>query len=879
MNLCQMVFPHLSSESWTAICADEGWASPLASLLALLVVLALFVWLLRAMTAAIRRSRSPNPGRSAFAPLAAILAALLLAMAAGRPAYVHARSESVDHIIVLVDQSESARRQAAERTDRIQMAANHLTALGERHRDRLVVSIVDFAATTRLRLDRGSVEAASNLLLDDRPAEDLSDGGSDLGAALAEAKRLASREPDGDVVTLISDGNDTVVGLDEVAQSSAGSPSVFIWPVDAGAPAEGIVSGYLPAIVESGSEPILRLVFDPGAASENDIWNLKLNRNGTEIALSDDTIETEGGRKDLQIPVAFDGRGLQFVEVAITAGDRSFTQRLFTLVRSPIKVAGVGETGFLSSLPADKFTVTNRSASDLERIADYDVVVLGGQDAGDVPTSLVEGLAQGVSTGGLGLLLVNGPMRGTVEDPTVVQSYADTPLDLLLPVSPDPKFLLEDPPPRDIIVLVDTSGSMFPDGQRAAARAINDILAYMRPIDMIQIVSFGGRKSGKIEGDEQGKTEIRRFVAGLSQGDASDVARAFDIALENAGNYTSVFLITDGEVKDYDFARAGLSFYYLEYGFGGISNPGIASAARATQILTESGLSFTPESFEPEEKTEFFAPGRILPKTVKAFDGIAPDVPTNGVALSYPREDADVALVSDGPDGEPVLAFRRDRSLGGGQTAAFLSAFDGAWTNGQAGRRSLEAIIAKLAEWSDRSRYDIRVSDRGSDVVIRITILSTDRNMALPESIVATLVGETGNAGVTLRPVNGTEGVFEGRIRLPVRSDEAAEPLTGLLVLEETGSGSANTKQSIPFQLPNARRSTGMDMREAASFGVDRLGLERLAGETAGAFDALPGQDRGDEGAAPVPEPAHLPFIGFAALFFALAVLGKAVRL
>ena len=48
--------------------------------------------------------------------------------------------------------------------------------------------------------------------------------------------------------------------------SREGLNRVFVTSLNAGAASEGIISSYLPAKIRSGSEPTLRVVFDPGGA-------------------------------------------------------------------------------------------------------------------------------------------------------------------------------------------------------------------------------------------------------------------------------------------------------------------------------------------------------------------------------------------------------------------------------------------------------------------------------------------------------------------------------------------------------------------------------------------------------------------------------------
>ena len=509
MTACELIFPLFSRSGWVATCQETGWVALFAScgvvaLLAGIVLIGGYHLLARPQME--RSTRLWRVGAS----FSALIAALLLAVAAGRPAYLHAPSERLQHFILLVDQSESAHRQPAMRRDRIEALAKKLAAFaGEGAAVRTRVSLIDFATSVDVKLNRGSLSGGLALLQEDEVSDNLSLDGSDVAAALDVAKVLADQQRDDDVLFLISDGNSTTAPLAKLASRLKGRLGpVFISSLDAGAASEGIISSYLPAKIRSGSEPTLRLVFDPGADEAKDAneehWTVALKRDGAPVALENDQLDGGGALQALRIPMRFEGRGLQFASVDVKRAEQAFSERVFTLVDAPIRVLGLGATEFLNGLPQDKFELEQRRAADLSRLDDFDIVVLGSMEAAQFQTGDLARLADAVKNRGLGLFLVNGPMEGAPEDLTVVQSYAHTALDPLLPVSPDPKYLMDDPPPRDTIVLVDTSRSMAGGGLAAARLAVADILDYLRPEDSLELITFGGLTTGRQMGDARG---------------------------------------------------------------------------------------------------------------------------------------------------------------------------------------------------------------------------------------------------------------------------------------------------------------------------------------------------------------------------------------
>ncbi|WP_316862915.1 VWA domain-containing protein [uncultured Cohaesibacter sp.] len=879
MNACTLIAPHVSLSGWRGDCLGAGWA-PVAGFWAAVLVTTLVV--LVGLYHVYRGSWTDKRTRlhRLLAMGSIILACLCLAVAMGRPLLVRQSDPGDRHLILLLDQSESAHRQEVARRARLLQVAEQMRLLSSAFDKDPRVSLIDFAARQEIRLNRGSLADGITMLLGDEMPFGFSQNGTDIGSALKLAKALASEQSDEDIILLLSDGLDTSGYLQSLGKSEGASlPNLFAYSFNAGSPAEGIVSSYLPAVVKNATEPNLRVVFDPGSARALADQTISLFRNGERLALDWDILKSSSAVQSLKLPVRFDGRGLQFVDFRIGDQSRVFQNRIFTLVEAPIRILGLGDTDFLSVLPKDQFDVEQLPDLDLnlKDMDDFDILVLGSVRAQQLGQERLSELSKAISERGLGLMIVNGPMVGRPDEPTVVQSYHETALDLLLPVSPDPKFLLEDPPPRDTIVLVDTSGSMSGGGLAAARSAIADLLDYMRPQDSLQVITFGGLSSGRQRGDGVGKGAIRSFASRFPTGDSSDVSRAFEAALRLTGNYTSVFLITDGMVNPYDYAKAGLSFYYLQYNSGsGSLNREIAGAARQSQILRAGqGLTFKPDFFDPQEKSEFFSPDPVSPRVVTPIKDISGGIETSGVAFSYARADAVRALISDGDEGEPVLAFRQSDLAGNGNVAAFLSDFDANWTDNEAGRKAIAASLLQLVKWSERSRYGFELSDLGDEIGLRITILSDGTHQALPEALSATLVTGLHKTGIALKAVGSQKGVFEGRFALPKSPHGATK---WLLFLEEEGRGALFRPQSIPISLPDPVKGE-TSRREAATFGVNLQALEAIAKASGGALDDFSAFDADGRRLGVPPWPVHDFFILVAALLFGFAFFAKGGRL
>lgn len=855
------------------VCLAAPWFSELASWIALLVAVVGIIWVLgRRYYLDARAEGRARPRWLDASVLLVPLAALAAAIAAGEPAMIATTTGTDEHLIIVVDQSASARRLGEERAARLDAIARFVTEQEAAATVPLSVSVLSFGGRVVLRMDHGRAADAAALLRADGTGPEVDFQQSAVLAALEEAGRLAAAQPDADAIVLLSDGNDTV---DDLLAAVGGGvleslPATYVVPVSAGPPAEGIVSAYLPPAVESNATPIARVVFDPGADEPVTGWSIAASRNGQALAVSQPTLD--GAIQQLRLPITFEGRGLQFAQVGFAAGTSAYSRRMVTLVKSPIRVLGLGDAGFLDVLPSDRFDVTAAATLPLS-LADFDVVVLGAVDAGQLSRPDLQSLRDAVQASGLGLLLVNGGLRGDVREPTVTMSYKDTPLDAILPVSADPRFLIEDPPPRDILVVVDTSGSMEGSGIDSAKRAIRDLVSEMRPVDRIDVITFTAQQSGWLNGDAAGKSRLESFLAAMGTGGGSDAGPAFAEAARQTGNYAAAFFISDGDLADMNFRQNGMRFIYLEVGVtNALRHPEIAAIADEAQVLLPGqGLQLTPKFLKPEERTEYFLPDRVSPVTVQAIEGISGGVATSGLALAYVRADAERVLINP-TGGEPVLAFRDAGGIGGGRTAAFLSSFSGDWTGTEPGRRGIERSIEELASWSLRDRFDIRATDLGSALALRVSVLPGKGRDAIPELLTATLVSQASAvASVPLVAVADAPGVFEGSLGLPVIDRQPK--WEGALVLEEDDG----SRQIIPVTLPTA--APGNDNgREAASAYLEQAALEGIAEASGGAYDRLPASDGSPAGSQP-PARLHLYFLAAAAILFGLGMWGREIRL
>ena len=123
----------------------------------------------------------------------------------------------------------------------------------------------------------------------------------------------------------------------------------------------------------------------------------------------------------------------------------------------------------------------------------------------------------------------------------------------LLP--PPPAETLAAPPPRDLILVVDTSGSMHGESLAAAKEALDLTLARLRPEDRFNLIRFADEARALFPSaraaDPSMKRLARRAVAALEAEGGTEMLKALELALAEPaepGRLRQVVFLTDGAV-------------------------------------------------------------------------------------------------------------------------------------------------------------------------------------------------------------------------------------------------------------------------------------------------------------------------------------------
>lgn len=108
---------------------------------------------------------------------------------------------------------------------------------------------------------------------------------------------------------------------------------------------------------------------------------------------------------------------------------------------------------------------------------------------------------------------------------------------------------------RELIFVIDVSGSMSGVPLSLCKTAVREAITQIRPVDTFNIIVFSGRTGQAFEGPRPANTDnIRQaleYVDGLSAGGGTEIMNAVNAALESdvaPGRHRYVFFLTDGNV-------------------------------------------------------------------------------------------------------------------------------------------------------------------------------------------------------------------------------------------------------------------------------------------------------------------------------------------
>jgi Mg-chelatase subunit ChlD len=377
-----------------------------------------------------------------------------------------------------------------------------------------------------------------------------------------------------------------------------------------------------------------------------------------------------------------------------------------------------------------------------------DVVVLDNVPAGVLGPGRLAWLRGFVVEAGRGLVVFGGP------DAFGPGGYAETELDAVLPVDPDPERRAAQP--SAVAIVVDRSGSMAERiGDRQKIEFVREALLRAgrefgarkgERSDVLSVIAFHQMPELLLErervGMPKGARALRDAAARLFPSGRTNIRPALDAAiavLRKSMLKRHLILVSDGRSQNPldggDIARRlkarAIVLSVLatdERATRGELNPGLAAlkeAAAATEgrFVALSSIADLPDAMA---RTTRAIAGSLVREAAdgKRFEvergpgawmaEIDPPPPVRGYVLTGPRRDAPPLLVTDGA---PLVAVHR-RGLG--RVAACTTSLDG-WAEAWAARSAelLEGLVLWAGGGVVRERVDVELEAESGRIRLR----------------------------------------------------------------------------------------------------------------------------------------------------------------
>ena len=616
-------------------------------------------------------------------------------------------------------------------------------------------------------------------------------------------------------VYLLGDGHfdDLVPDALLIEARGMGVP-VHVMALGAAAPGAGLISADLGPEQWMGRPAVLRATVFGGG-------RLMFSNGSTQ---TEQTVEPSGFLQPVRLETVFAGRGMRHVRVTYQAQSGVQERTLYTLVRGPARALVYGPAPWAVGLDPARWLIVRGDPQSPTDAAGFDVVVIDSLSPDDFAAGFDESLLRAAN--GTGILIVNGPMRGARDVPQRIADWNASALSPILPVDSDPRKFIEEPPPRDIVIMIDVSGSMRGGPLATAKSATLAVMDQLRPRDTLAILPFSDGPNpafAKRNADAGALAEARTFVSRLVASGGTAPDSTLRRAAGMATNYCAYFFLSDG---DFDPPATSPKCFTTAIGTAGVPFPrGVADWGEEIILAMGGGASgLTLRYFQPEEREDYFRPGSFIPRTPEGESDFAAPLALDGVAIAFARVDAEVETVHASPPPDPVLAFRRDSLRPGIATGVFLSTIPSSWAADPQGQAAVAAMLDRLTGWSDLDRYDIRLTQ--SDQMLRVSVVIVAADGVVPSTLSGSIQDVAGAVqGLALRPT-GEPGRFEGTVEMRLGVNAAR----GTLVLEEPG----RSVQRIPLYLPERSGVEAGGVTESFAFGINASVLSNIMDGTGG---------------------------------------------
>lgn len=260
------------------------------------------------------------------------------------------------------------------------------------------------------------------------------------------------------------------------------------------------------------------------------------------------------------------------------------------------------------------------------------------------------------------------------------ETVEGTPYYLLMVLPPDEPVVGREPVPRDLVLVIDTSGSMHGTSIEQARRSLLLALDGLRPVDRFNIVQFNSTTSAlftdSVAASSANLALAARYVAALAANGGTEMRPALEQVLRARhaeSHLRQIVFVTDGSVGN---EAELIRLIESELGEARLFTVGIGSAPNGwfMRKAAEAGrgsYTYVSALHEAGEKMQRLVRKLELPQVTD----IRVDWPSGNEVLPYP------ATVPDLYAGEPVLIRARLRTAPRPGDALGVSgkAFSGQW--------------------------------------------------------------------------------------------------------------------------------------------------------------------------------------------------------
>jgi len=792
--------------------------------------------------------------------ICSVIALLLLAWAAWNPRMVKRGGSERLHLELLIDVSDSMRRDAPA-WDRQQKTARdwvkaQVLASPKSLRKRATAGVTTFGSRAVSAGKARPLADWPKSLAGLRESEFATGADTDIAAGLRKAAERIAEQGGRGAVVLLSDGHNTVES-ESGEPAGAGSLGDTSRPIEAARElgAKGIpvlvlaAEGSPPALAMSAvdlaptvdSEAPTRLrggianqLGDEVRASMTVAMNPGMRTAPGPHGISRTTSNTfdvaDGAWARFRPELTFEGYGLQVVEVTLAEQSADPAKqrppqrrRFYTQVKRPPRLLTIGDNRWLSALGTSDFDIIQKQAGDLTpdmNLADVDAIVLSGIDGNRFKPGVQQAFVDAVKNGGTGLFFINGKHEGDEKLPSILSTYYEAPVGDILPVVP--RKSTYEPPERNVVLMLDTSGSMG-GWEKVMKNISRSIVDRLRPGDTLDVIAF--------------TVSANHIVKELKMTDANKKKAIAQIDRLGIGGGTSPKAALD-LIETRKFVEGGLIFI----SDGGFSRNDIDTSIRRRPDLRVTVFSCGGNHYGTLDKLADPEPFSTLPMPdLRRDDQLPiPDLPVSGSAFSRMRGEG--VMIGVRPKlAMPVLATR---PVGAGRTGSWTSGLDGEWIKdiGPAGTEGQEAVTAwmrRMVGFSERDRYDFDVEEAGRVLNVRVSLLPKEGRVPRVDRLNARIMYEDGSAeGVKLTPDGFVAGQFTGDIPRPERGGTQRAFLT----ISEEGADALNGRQRVPIVLlPPREAAASAASREDWTHGTNEGMLLALAQASGGAWQPKPG--------------------------------------